>query len=260
MRKESFGKTRKTGDYYGKIFLSNECGYYQITLANHIDRMKAIFLITNTEVWVTVDQVDSGCVLDRKYPTVFGVGYLGDYPTTNEGGRKSKEYNTWRGMLARCYGRTNLDAYKYCIVSEEFHDASYFKDWYNKQRGCHRDDFHLDKDILSDGCKIYAEDICVLVPREVNNFFVDHSDKRGVVGYPVGVSYDSKCADNPFTVKYGGHGGEPHVSYHNNEWSAFLAYKRAKESRARELAEKWCGHIDDRVYDKLITYKVLLTD
>ncbi len=55
-------------------------------------------------------------------------------------------------------------------------------------------------------------------------------------------------------------GGERILSYHDNEWSAFIAYKQAKENRAKELAEKWRGQIDDRVYEKLINYKVLLTD
>jgi hypothetical protein len=68
--------TRKTMDYYGKIFLSNDTGYYQIVLANNLDRMKAIFLTTNTEVWVSADQVDNGTVLDRYFPTVCGVTQL----------------------------------------------------------------------------------------------------------------------------------------------------------------------------------------
>ena len=44
---------RKAMYYYGKVFLSNDTGYYQIVLANNIERMKAIFLTTNTEVWVS---------------------------------------------------------------------------------------------------------------------------------------------------------------------------------------------------------------
>ena len=67
---------RKTMNYYGKIFISNDCGFYQIVLANNLDRMKAVFLDTNTEVWVGADQVDNGTVLDRYFPTVCGVGYF----------------------------------------------------------------------------------------------------------------------------------------------------------------------------------------
>lgn len=251
---------RKAMYYYGNVFLSNDTGYYQIVLANNIERMKAIFLTTNTEVWVSADQVDNGTVFDRYFPTVCGVGYLGDHPTVNEDGTTTKEYTSWRCMLERCYGNKELESYKYCIVSEEFHNASYFKDWYNKQVGAHREDFHIDKDILSSDCKIYAEDTCVLVPQEVNSFFVKHNNKKVKSNLPTGVMYNPKNTSRPFTAMYNGHGGEKHMSYHDNEWSAFLAYKQAKENRAKELANKWYGQIDDRVYDKLMNYKVLITD
>ena len=251
---------RKTMNYYGKIFISNDCGFYQIVLANNLDRMKAVFLDTNTEVWVSADQVDNGTVLDRYFPTVCGVGYLGEYSTLDKDGNTTKEYTAWRCMLERCYGNKELEAYKYCIVSEEFHNASYFKDWYNKQVGAHREDFHIDKDILSSDCKIYAEDTCMLVPQEVNSFFVKHNNKKVKSNLPTGVMYNPKNTSRPFTAMYSGHGGEKHMSYHDNEWSAFIAYKQSKENRSKELSEKWRGQIDNRVYEKLINYKVLLTD
>lgn len=254
---------RKAMYYYGKVFLSNDTGYYQIVLANNIERMKAIFLTTNTEVWVSADQVDNGTVFDRYFPTVCGVGYLGEYSTLDKDGNTTKEYTAWRGMLERCYGNKELEAYKYCIVSEEFHNASYFKDWYNKQYGAHREDFHLDKDILSGDCKIYAEDTCVLVPHEINMFFAKTGGRTHQAfkdtDYPIGVSYSNKSTAKPFVAKYN-NGGNLIETYHDNEWSAFLAYKQAKENRAKELAEKWRGQIDNRVYEKLINYKVLLTD
>ena len=260
MKGSNYGKSRKTGDYYGKVFLSNNCGYYQITLANSTDRMRAVFLQTNTVLTVDARQVDIGSVVDPYYPTVCGVGYLGEYSTLDKDGNTTKEYTAWRCMLERCYGNKELEAYKYCIVSEEFHNASYFKDWYNKQVGAHREDFHIDKDILSGDCKVYAEDTCVLVPQEVNSFFVKHNNKKVKSNLPTGVMYNPKHTSRPFTAMYSGHGGEKHMSYHDNEWSAFLAYKQAKENRAKELAEKWRGQIDNRVYEKLINYKVLLTD
>lgn len=251
---------RKAMYYYGKVFLSNDTGYYQIVLANNTERMKAIFLTTNTEVWVSADQVDNGTVFDRYFPTVCGVGYLGEYSTLDKDRNTTKEYTAWKCMLERCYGNKELEAYKYCIVSEEFHNASYFKDWYNKQVGAHREDFHIDKDILSSDCKIYSEDTCVLVPQEVNSFFVKHNNKKVKSNLPTGVMYNHKNTSRPFIAMYNGHGGEKHMSYHDNEWSAFLAYKKAKENRAKELANKWYGQIDDRVYDKLMNFKVLITD
>ena len=257
-------KTKKIADYYGRVFLSNKCGFYQITVANSTDRMRAVFLQTNTVVTVTACQVDSGCVVDTYYPTVCGIGYLGSSESTvDETGKPLKEYVYWRGMLDRCYGNRNLEAYNDTIVSEEFHDFSYFQKWFHNQVGRYDKDFQLDKDILSTDCKVYAEDTCVLVPSEINMFFA----KTGVrthqafkdTDYPIGVSYSNKSMTKPFVAKYN-NGGNLIETYHDNEWSAFLAYKQAKENRAKELAEKWRGQIDNRVYEKLINYKVLLTD
>ena len=259
MKDSRRGVSRKTMDYFGKTFLSNSCGYYQIIMANSTDRMKAVFLQTNTEITVNANQVDCGSVVDPYYPTLCNVGFHGKAESVaDDSGKQLKEYVYWYGMLARCYGKRELAAYKDCIVSEEFHDFSYFQTWFHEQIGRYEKDFQLDKDILSPDCKIYAEDTCVLVPSEINLFFVKTNNKKLHGNYPIGVTYDNVY--KRFTAVYGGCGGESHVSYHNNEWSALLAYKRAKESRARELAEKWRGRIDDRVYDKLITYKVLLTD
>ena len=261
MKDSRYNKSKKTGDYYGKIFLSNNCGYYQITLANSTDKMRAVFLQTNTVLTVDAKQVDTGGVVDPFYPSVCGVGYLGGVSsTTDESGKQLKEYVYWRCMLERCYGNKRLEAYDLCIVSEEFHNLSYFQKWFHKQIGRYGKDFHLDKDILSEGCKIYAEDTCVLVPQEVNSFFVKHNNKKVKSNLPTGVVFNPKNTSRPFTAMYSGHGGEKHMSYHDNEWSAFLTYKQVKENRAKELAEKWRGQIDDRVYEKLINYKVLLTD
>ena len=110
---------------------------------------------------------------------------------------------------------------------------------------------------------MYAEDTCVLVPREINMFFAKTGGRTHQAfkdtDYPIGVSYSNKSTAKPFVAKYR-NGGNLIETYHDNEWSAFLAYKQAKENRAKELAEKWRGQIDNRVYEKLINYKVLLTD
>lgn len=248
---------KKTGDYYGKIFLSNNCGFYQIVLANTTERMKAMFINTNSEVYVNASQVDAGGVTDPLHRSVCGVGFLdGESSTDFDVEVHTREYSVWRCMLDQCYGSRQLSSYELCYVSDEFHSFKYFKGWYESQVGYDNKSFQLDKDILGDGVvKVYAEDVCVLVPSEINMFFAKAGAKRNE--YPIGVNWH--VPSGKFASTYN-NGGEPHLSYHDNEWSAFLAYKRAKETRAKELAEKWRGQIDDRVYKKLINYKVLLTD
>lgn len=248
---------KKTAEYYGKIFLSNNCGLYQITLANNTVNMEATFLKTNTKVRVNATQVDIGCVVDPYHPTHCDIGYLGECGSTVDSkGRQLKEYVAWYGMIRRCYGNENLEAYKYVIVSEEFLNFAYFKEWYHKQIGAGVDGFHMDKDILSTDVKLYAEDTCVFVPTEINMFFAKTGSERGE--YPIGVIWDKGM--RKFKASYNNGKDDKVVTYHDNEWEAFLAYKRAKESRGKALAEKWRGKIDNRVYEKLVNYKVLITD
>ena len=246
---------KKAVEYYGKIFVSNNCGLFQVVVANSTQRVKVVFLRTGTEVWTNVHHIESGSVVDRFYPSVCGVGYLGGYDlTVDKDGNPTMAYQAWNGMIDRCYGSKEIKSYKDCIVSEEFHNFTYFKQWYEKQAGNSIKGFELDKDILWDECKIYSEDVCVLVPVDINLFFAKTGSKRSK--YPVGVSWCRKTNKFKSTCS----SGFKRTTYHEDEWSAFLAYKQVKESRAKELAEKWKYSIDKRVYDKLMSYKVLLTD
>ena len=45
-----------------------------------------------------------------------------------------------------------------------------------------------------------------------------------------------------------------------SEIEAYNAYKTAKESFIKELANKWKGQIDERAYEALMNYKVEITD
>ena len=46
----------------------------------------------------------------------------------------------------------------------------------------------------------------------------------------------------------------------NTELEAFYAYKQAKETYIKEVANKWKDQIDPRVYNALMKYEVEITD
>ena len=188
---------------------------------------------------------------------VYGVGtYVSD-----ECGVMFKDtnvYKIWSRMLERCYSKANKSyrySYRHCTVSSFFLDFSNFRSWCIEQTGFGNDDWQLDKDILVRGNKVYSEDTCCFVPREVNLFFTKADKIRGK--YPIGVHWIKRSKKFGACIYIG---KNINLGTFDNEWSAFLAYKKAKENRAKELANKWYGQIDDRVYDKLMNYKVLITD
>jgi hypothetical protein len=105
------------------------------------------------------------------YPSVHGVGFLGEgVHKVRQDGKLTEVYKTWVGMFSRCYSKSYLDkqpSYIGCTVSSKFHNFQLFGDWYVKQEYSNKG-YHLDKDILIQGNKIYSPDTCCLVPEEIN--------------------------------------------------------------------------------------------
>ena len=188
---------------------------------------------------------------------VKGVGINdGKYPAALHG-KIVKEYLLWRGLLERCYcpkSQKTHPAYIGCLVSENFKNYSYFYRWVQKQIGFGQEDFHLDKDFLIKGNKLYSEDTCLFLPRELNNLLLSSKAVRGDL--PVGVSARKNkfqarcCTDKP----------SRNVGLFNTPELAFQAYKQAKEAFIKRQAEKWKNFIDPRAYEALMRYEVSITD
>lgn len=51
-----------------------------------------------------------------------------------------------------------------------------------------------------------------------------------------------------------------HIGYFTTEIEAFHAYKEAKEAYVKEVANKWKGVLDTKVYVALMNYQVEITD
>jgi hypothetical protein len=98
---------------------------------------------------------------------VYGVGINdADYITiykSNGSTLTCPFYRRWKNMLSRCYDKKYLErnkTYKDCSVCKEWLTFSNFKAWMIKQdwRGN-----HLDKDITSQGNKVYSPNLCLFV-------------------------------------------------------------------------------------------------
>ena len=55
-------------------------------------------------------------------------------------------------------------------------------------------------------------------------------------------------------------GKKEYLGSFKTELEAFNAYKKAKESFVKELANKWKDKIDERAYEALMNYQVEITD
>lgn len=94
----------------------------------------------------------------------------------------TKSYRKWADMNVRCLEggayQKRRPTYKGCTVSKEFKCFQYFTNWYINQVGYREKDYQLDKDLLLENNKLYSEDTCVLVPKELNNFLTGIDSKR----------------------------------------------------------------------------------
>lgn len=193
---------------------------------------------------------------DYLYPITYGVGFLGKpYPS---GITKTRTFQRWSNMLQRVYVKCYDENPSYISseVKDDWKNYTNFMEWSGSQVGFDNDGWHLDKDILVKGNKLYSPDTCCFVPSEINATFTKNNARRGE--YPIGVNFDK--SKGIFSAEEGGKKDREYLGTFDTAEEAFLAYKFQKESRIRDKANKYKDQLDPKVYDALITYQVEITD
>lgn len=132
----------------------------------------------------------------------YGVGFNDRKYATQVSGKMVREYSVWKGMLKRCYGKTDEKAYRGCYVSENFKSYSYFYEWCQLQYGFNNPGWQLDKDILIYGNKMYGEDTCIFIPNELNALFTGYGCE--VYDLPIGVTYHKDTGKFQVVVRING--------------------------------------------------------
>lgn len=195
------------------------------------------------------------------FPANYGVGYLGvgKYKNTIKG-KTTVQCSTWSGMFRRSYNeeeRNKMPSYRGCSIDPRWHCLQDFGPWFDERydpktmKG-----WHIDKDILQKGNKIYSPEMCCLVPVQINSLFVKSNRIRGK--YPIGVSLNKKSGKFTASIK---RSNKPMpLGTFNTIEEAFSAYKTAKESWIKEVADFWRPLIGEQVYFALINYQVEITD
>lgn len=167
----------------------------------------------------------------------------------------------WRSMITRCESESyhqKEPTYSYCEICDEWLRLSDFKKWVEDPVNGYREGYHLDKDILRKRNKVYSPDTCCFVPKSINAIFTRRDACRGDL--PIGVSINKgREGFRAVVTKYG---RRKHLGYFSSSEEAFLAYKAAKESYIKEVAQEYYdrGEITQRVYDALMRYEVEITD
>lgn len=190
-----------------------------------------------------------------RQPLFFGFATIGikPYPPSMRG----PIFTKWEDMLKRCYGKSRIDDYaKYddCTVDPQFWVYKEFEEWANQQVSCCAPGFHLDKDILVRGNRVYGPDTCCFVPPAINSCIIGRVRKKSDL--PIGVlrsgkRYSAQIMVKPKTIRLG---------LFDTPSEAFAAYKEAKEARIKAVAHEWRGRIDERVFNALMNWEVLISE
>lgn len=190
---------------------------------------------------------------------IYGFGVT-DIKTRNNG-VQDREYQLWVKVLSRCYSERILKAhptYVGCEMSKDWLFYSKFKEDVNGMMGFGLDQYHLDKDILFKGNKLYSRETCSFVPIQINNIFVNKRMHRGDT--PVGVRFRVDSRLRPYEAQMSVNGKRFYLGCHKTAEDAFYAYKTCKEKYIKEMAEKYKGSIEDSVYNALMSYEVSIND
>lgn len=244
----------------GKVCKSKSSGDFKIVKYNNKTNVEIQFINTGFEVVVQLGNIRNGSIKDPYLPSVCGIGVSGTKYPIKVNGVITKEYTLWTHMLQRCYSDTykkKQPTYEGCEVSNNFKNYEYFYEWCHKQVGFGNEDWHLDKDLLIKGNKVYSESTCVFIPKEINSVLTKCTASRGE--HLIGVCWHKRDKVFMATVSKN-KGKQEYLGYFNTEIEAFNAYKEAKESFVKEQAEKWKGKIDERAYDALMNYEVEIDD
>lgn len=190
-------------------------------------------------------------------PTVYGVGFNDVGFRVKIDGKMLWQYQLWKTMLRRCLCskcKTTSPTYKDVTCCDEWLSFGNFLAWCNKETGYSGlpEGFHLDKDIIVKGNKIYSPEACSFVPRNVNMLLNDNGAARG--DWPVGVSLYKR--DGRFNANIKCWGKLRFLGRHDTPEGASAAYKIAKEAHVKIVATQHRDSVKPAVYEALMNWKV----
>lgn len=158
-------------------------------------------------------------------------------------------YCVWYGVYSRCNSKKTKEScptYSDVFLHDEWKSFMKFRSWFISN---YKDGYFIDKDLLVVGNRCYGPDVCVFVPRWLNNFTETRLGARNgvMIGacwhHEVG-KFAGRC-NNPITGK-----GE-HLGLFVNEIDAHNAWLSRKLDLAFQLKDKM-DEIDERIYGNVV--------
>lgn len=252
--------SHKFGDWY-----SNRRGeQFKLISVTGCDEVTARCLLENAcgqKFEIPYSNLTTGGFTSPWERSVAGVGYFGVGRFVAKGYKEDRhtlEYEDWNSMLKRCYvGESAETSYKDVSVSNEWHNFQNFAEWATSQEFFGESGYVLEKDLLVKHANLYSPNTCCYLPKEINSFVKRKRMNSLPLGVDVGRNYDGSTH---FRAQSREDGKNIMLGRFSTSEAAFYAYKKHKESLAKDLAEKWKEKISEKAYEALRNYTVDITD
>lgn len=248
-------------EWENKICYNNKGDEFKIIEYKGTHEVILEFTKTGYRGVFSLSNIKTGSVSDLLAPSVYGVGYFG------VGVYKSKIssvstifYKRWQTILQRCYDTNSKMYIAYgnngVIICDEWKNFQNFAKWWyeNWNENTMDSTWEIDKDLINKNSKVYSPENCLIIPSEINVVLTKRLAKRGL--YPIGVSMKGSS----YIAQINKDGQKIHLGSFKSPENAFNAYKKAKESHLKELAEVFKDSISSKAYLALLKYEVSIDD
>lgn len=157
-------------------------------------------------------------------------------------------YRAYRAMWERCYNprkQAENPTYVGCSMHPDWHSLATFKEWFDIH---YVEGWHLDKDLLVSGNKVYGPATCVYIPGWLNQLTTTGGNRTKASNLPMGV----RPAKKRFQTKISIDGKQTHVGIFKTIEEAGEAFRNAKRdyilSKQGEI-----DSIDPRILPNLLS-------
>ena len=203
---------------------------------------------TTEKVSTFLCKLDSGAVLeimskeirnggwkDPLEPAVYGKGFIGvgNY-SSQSNGKAAPAYETWVGILKRCYDTNRLEYPKYggsgAYVSEVWFNFQNFAAWFYAEVAKFPANVRLsiDKDLKGGFC--YSPENSLMLPYKLNSFITNSKTDNNLVGY------NKPHTRGKYTVTLSMMGRQHFIGDFANQEDGDLAYRKLREWVYNKLA------------------------
>lgn len=232
-----YGTLKYNKGMVGKSFTTNAGEVCQVVSPGETSKYCTVIFAGHPEYEksVPVRRLRQGRIKSPFCRTTCGVGYLGVgcYPRYDVDKEISPIYAVWRRILHRCYSSPAPRGYEGCSVYEGWHNFQTFAKWATPK---FQEGYHIDKDLLSVGNKVYGPELCIFLPPRIN-YFIAHRESSGRGSSRLGVSVhtvDGRFVAQGRTFKTS---ENKHLGLFSDEGAAGNAYQDFREEQVGQAAD-----------------------